>query len=140
VRVLPDYQWESVARDIRVALLDAFSFERRELGQSVFLSEVITVMHRVRGVAYVDVDVLESLSETEITDAKLLNDKLDTLEKAAKPEDSIRAQLACVNPHYDPKALPLTPNSRRILPAQLAYLTPAVPATLTLNPLDEVQP
>jgi hypothetical protein len=124
VRVLPDYQWESVAHDIRAALLDAFSFERRELGQSVFLSEVISVIQQVTGVAYVDVDVLESLSETEIVDTVNLKAKLDQLQRA----DYIHAELARVAA------------DKRILPAQLAYLTPAVPATLTLNPLDEVQP
>jgi hypothetical protein len=129
VRVLPDYQWESVARDIRTALLDAFSFERRELGQSVFLSEVISLIQRVIGVAYVDVDVLDSLSETEIADAELLKTKF------VKPEDSIRTELARVNPQYNPEVSPL-----RILPAQLAYLMPDVPDTLILNPLDEVKP
>ena len=103
--------------------------ERRALGQSVFLSEVISVMQQVRGVAYVDVDVLQSLSETEITDATLLEGKLKKLE-AATPEPYIRAELARVNPRYDPKASTPIP---RILPAQLAYLTPDVPATLILN-------
>jgi predicted phage baseplate assembly protein len=130
VRVLPDYQWESVARDIRTALLDTFSFERRELGQSIFLSEIINVMQQVMGVAYVDVDVLQSLSETEITDATLLKEKLKKLETPAKPEDYIRAGLARVNAHYDPQAsLPTS----RLLPAQLAYLLPDVPDTLILN-------
>jgi hypothetical protein len=130
VRVLPDYQWESVARDIRTTLLDAFSFERRELGQSVFLSEIISVMQQVTGVAYVDVDVLHSLSEAEITDAKLLKEKLAKLETPAQPEGYIRVGLARVNAYYDPKAsLPTS----RILPAQLAYLMPNVPDTLILN-------
>ena len=44
---------------IRSALLDAFSFERRELGQGVQRSEVVSVIHQVPGVARVmpDFDV-----------------------------------------------------------------------------------
>ncbi len=34
VSVHPDYQWEKVEPQVRAALLDAFSFERRDLGQS----------------------------------------------------------------------------------------------------------
>jgi hypothetical protein len=44
VRVLPDYQWESVEPLVRGALLDAFSFDRRELGQSAFLSEAVSLI------------------------------------------------------------------------------------------------
>ena len=39
-------------------LLETFSFERRELGQQVLLSEVIAVMQSIPGVVYVDVDAL----------------------------------------------------------------------------------
>ena len=46
VRVEPDYRWESVEPKIRAALLDDLSFERRELGQDVLLSEVIGAMQR----------------------------------------------------------------------------------------------
>jgi hypothetical protein len=136
VRVRADYQWDSTPEIIGVrqligdALLDAFRFEQRALGQSVFLSEVISVIQQVRGVAYVDVDVLQSLSETEITDATLLKDKLKKLEAATEPEPYIPAELARVNPRYDPKT---STSTLRIFPAQLAYLTPDVPATLILN-------
>src|SRR5206468_6690639 len=50
VRVLPDYQWESVEANVRATLLDVFGFEWRELGQTVFLSEVISAIQRVAGV------------------------------------------------------------------------------------------
>jgi predicted phage baseplate assembly protein len=46
IRVLPDYQWESVEPQVRAALLDAFSFERRDLGQDVLLSEVIRAIRQ----------------------------------------------------------------------------------------------
>jgi len=63
IRILPDYQWESVVTKVRAMLLDTFSFERRELGQDVLLSEVISVMQTVPGVAYVDVDTLRGIPE-----------------------------------------------------------------------------
>lgn len=132
VRVLPDYLWEVVAAKIRAALLDAFSFERRELGQSVFLSEVISVAQRVEGVAFVDVDVFDSISETELSTEKLLKAKLKQLQDAKKPNPYVRAQLAHVNPNGKPPKPP-------ILPAQMAYLTPDVPDTLILNSIEEVK-
>ena len=49
VRIHPDYLWEKVEPRIRAALLDAFSFERRELGQDALLSEAISAMQRVTG-------------------------------------------------------------------------------------------
>ena len=63
VAILPDYHWESVEPILREMLLDAFSFECRELGQSVMLSEVIKVMQSVRGVAYVDVNAFGGVPE-----------------------------------------------------------------------------
>ena len=63
VRLMPDYQWEPVVVRVREALLDAFGFEARELGQDVLLSEVISVMQSVRGVAYVDVDSFGGIPE-----------------------------------------------------------------------------
>lgn len=48
----------AVLADVRAALLDTFSFDRRAFGQPVALSEVIAAMQAVPGVAWVDVDVL----------------------------------------------------------------------------------
>ncbi len=68
VAILPDYQWGSVEPGLREKLLDAFSFERREIGQSVMLSEVIKVMQSVRGVAYVDVNAFGGVPEKRALD------------------------------------------------------------------------
>lgn len=65
VRLDPDYVWSSVEPKIRESLLNMFDFEHRESGQDVVLSEVISAIQRVPGVVFVDVDFLDSISETE---------------------------------------------------------------------------
>jgi predicted phage baseplate assembly protein len=92
VRLLPDYQWESVEPQIRAALLETFSFDRRELGQDVLLSEVISVIQRVVGVAYVDVDIMDSVSET-ITPEELAK-LAETLQSEDQPKERIVVNMA----------------------------------------------
>jgi hypothetical protein len=141
VRILPDYVWENVATQLRAGLLEYFSFDRRDLGQDVTLSEVISVMHRVRGVAYVDVDLLATIPEKkadggvrrlltpdEITQA--INDLLQAREqeqqlpdvKKTQPPTRLRVDLAGVE-------------DGTVRPAQLALLSPKVPDALILNRL-----
>jgi hypothetical protein len=130
VRILPDYQWESVVTQLRSALLDAFSFERRELGQDVLLSEVLSVMQAVRGVVYVDIDQLGGIPEKiEKAGERLLLTPADIVNqvsqfsngKKKRPEPRIKVNLAGRNI-----------GEKMIHPAQLAFLTPEVPATLNL--------
>ena len=140
VRLLPDYVWEKVAPRIRTKLLDTLSFENRELGQDVFLSEVISAMQKIEGVAYVDVDLLGKLVEknddgTVRTPNELLASIKDQIEpdpkKPNKPTQPPPAQRVRVN-------LPELPTTSggQIRPAQLAYLTADVPDTLILNLID----
>ena len=138
VGLLPDYQWESVEPKVRAALLDVFSFERRDLGQDVPLSEVISTIQAVEGVCYVDVDLLESLSESEAEDAEKLAKKLEMVAAAGtatatcedqsnRPRERIVVQMARVEP--DPE----DPTRRVLRRAQLAYLNPHVSDTLSLT-------
>ena len=53
VRVHEDYRWEDVEPAIRQSLLDALGFERRQLGQDVLASEVISLTQEVPGVVWV---------------------------------------------------------------------------------------
>jgi hypothetical protein len=133
VRIAPEYLWEKVEPAIRAAMLDFFSFERRELGQSVYLSEVIAVIQRVKGVVYVDIDVLNSISETDLSDAEKLKAKLDELRMAsAYPNPAcVRAELA--------REVRDDENAVTIRPAQLVFFTPDVPDTLILNRIEEVK-
>ena len=67
IKIDPDYQWEVVEQAARQSLLDAFSFERRELGQSALLCEVIAALQNVPGVVYVDVDSFGGVPEKIIS-------------------------------------------------------------------------
>jgi hypothetical protein len=56
IKVDPDLLPDKVKSDVEQKLRTAFSFEAREFGQPVHLSEVISVMQNVAGVISVDVD------------------------------------------------------------------------------------
>ncbi|HYH85699.1 MAG TPA: putative baseplate assembly protein [Pyrinomonadaceae bacterium] len=120
VRLDPDYLWESVEPKIRTALLDRFSFDRRELGQDAYLSEVIGAIQSVPGVVYVDVDTFDALDE-DISSASL-----ELIGARTKPRQRIPVRLA--QPDYYAEG----PN---IKPAQLALLSASVPETLILKEL-----
>ena len=124
IRLLADYEWESVASNIRQAMLDTFSFARRRLGEDIVLSQVISTIQAVAGVAYVDLDVLDAVDE---------NANLSDLENLANTlalHDRLPVHLARLEPNVS--TLP-----RPILPAQLAYLSPDIPDTLILTELTQ---
>ena len=54
----PDYEPDKVLAAVRDALRSNFSFDARQFGQPVALSEVISVMQAVEGVIAVDVNTL----------------------------------------------------------------------------------
>ncbi len=114
VNVLPEYLWEKVKEQIRVLLLDRLGFENRELGQSVTLSEVLSLMQSVPGVNYVDFDILDSVSEETLADPNF-GAKLNL-----KPR--VNASLARMNATRDD-----------ILPAQLVFLSGDAVDTLILE-------
>jgi predicted phage baseplate assembly protein len=134
VRVQPDSLWEAVEARIRAALLDTFSFERRDLGQPVFQSEVLSAIQGVAGVEYVDLEILDAVDQERVIRAldnpQQGGDQSDTLVSSLKLGNGdvpVRlAQVADQSVHGQPKP---------ILPAQLAFLTPDVPDTLILKEL-----
>ncbi|MGH9809140.1 MAG: putative baseplate assembly protein, partial [Terriglobia bacterium] len=120
VKVLPDYTWETVAANLRATLLALYSFENRELGQSAFLSEAVSALQAVAGVQYVNMQVFDSVDES-VTAAQLAS-----LAATLTLRSLVDAELARV----DPTA---TDPAQRILPAELAILTPDIPDTLILT-------
>ncbi len=114
VHVNPDYPWETVAPKLRAALVGAFRFDRRQLGRNAFLSEVLDVLQRVEGVEYVDANKFGALSEDQLT-ASGIGIAIGKLVRA----EVVPASLARVG-------------DEGILPAEIAYFTPDVPATIAL--------
>lgn len=120
VKVMADYAWEFVAPNIRAALLDAYSFDRRDLGQSAFLSQATAVVQGVAGVEYVDMRTFDSVPEG------VTAEQLAGLGGSLTLNEFVEAELA----HIDPTA---TDPSQRILAAEIAYLTPDIADTLILT-------
>lgn len=136
VRIHADYLWEKVEPKIRAALLDAFSFERRELGQDGLLSEVISVMQAVHGVTYVDVDVFrgipEKVADVQNPGQRRLLTPEEMADKVSQPLQDKAGNI--LKEPLSRIAVNLADREAGgIRPAQLAYLTPLVPATLILN-------
>ena len=131
VKILPEYEWETVEPRIRQTLLDTFSFEQRELGQDITLSEVLSTMQKIPGVDFVDLDILDTVSETEAENPEELTKKFtalgegkvyDSTDEKTQPRSRITVNLAGVK-------------QGKIKPAQIAILSPEQPLTLILNPL-----
>ena len=123
VRVHPDYLWEKVEPQVRASLLDKFSFARRELGQDVLLSEIISAMQSVEGVVYVDVDMFgavdEDIASTDLT-------KLVASYEGNVRKGRLIARMAEVDENE-------TDPDKRIRPAEIIIMTPAVADTLILK-------
>jgi len=123
VRILPDYLFEKVEPKLRAALLDRFSFERRELGQDALLSDAMGTIQSVEGVAYVDVDKFDWIDEQKVMD-HLAGDA--SLGDVIGRRERIPVSLALVDTdEIDP--------SKRIKPAEIAYMSPEIPDTIILS-------
>ena len=131
VGLAPDYVWELVEPQLRVALLDAFGFERCALAQNVYLSEIVACMQAVRGVAWVDVDAFGSLDETT-----LLAGFGDSASNGKDDGVALQARMMSTAAASVPQRVPVLParyDGDTLRPAQLAYLPPNVPDTLLLQ-------
>ena len=64
VLIDPAYTWENLESAIRDALIDAFSFAKRDFGQSASGAEVMAVIHGIKGITAVDLDELYRLDES----------------------------------------------------------------------------
>ena len=122
VKVSPDYRWEEVEPRIRATLLDRFGFENRELAQDVRASKVIATIQGVRGVQYVDLDLLRGIDEAELVAQLELLDRNSSTILPNVVVDATRVEVKTAR--FE---------SGKIQRAQLAYIQPAVPDTLILN-------
>ncbi|SHJ55693.1 putative baseplate assembly protein [Bradyrhizobium lablabi] len=117
-----DRQWAEVEADIRSALLGAFGYDRRDLGQDIALSEVIGAIQLVAGVAYVDVTTFDSISTSDTKFDDSLKAKLAAISSDAGPAPLIKVKGASIDP------VELTVRS-----AQIAFLSADLPDTLILT-------
>ena len=141
LKLLPDFEWESVVVAVRARLLDAFGFDRRALGQPALLCEVIAAMQGVRGVAYVDVDAFGAIAQTVDDVTRDANGNVHRTRRFLTQDDIAAAVSAIVGPAAT-GADRLPPNvdawpggsDRGLLrPAELVMLMPGVSDTLVLN-------
>jgi predicted phage baseplate assembly protein len=71
IKVDPDHETEKVFAATNDTLRDTFSFEKRQFGQPVNLSEVIALVQVVDGVVAVDIDNLYRTGETVKLNSRL---------------------------------------------------------------------
>ncbi|HKP10785.1 MAG TPA: putative baseplate assembly protein, partial [Blastocatellia bacterium] len=143
VHILPDYLEEKVGPKIRQTLLDLFGFDNRELGQPAFLSEAIAAIQRVEGVAYVVVDLFDSVSDDKLRAVLIPEDSQPQTGGSANPSANNpsggTASGSGVTTGLNLKlnravrAESATSADGKVKPAQLAVLLPDVPETLILN-------
>lgn len=135
VAVLRDREWDTVEASIRRRLLDTFSFDRRQLGQSAYLSEVIGAIQSVDGVEWVDVDLLGGISEIALRNKDALALAVASLQSQILPgpvQSAVRVRAAMAAADGQ-NMRPGSTDATRFLPAQLAFLLRDVPGTLVLN-------
>ncbi len=154
VHLLPDYPLELVEPQIRTAMLNAFGFEQRELGQPVFQSEVISVIQGVAGVDYVRLEIMGAVSQDRLlqtlkqvalhsSDPDLDAQKEEPGETDEEERAEELLELLGLSSAQDVSVqlarFTLVPQPH-IAPAQLAFLSPNIPDTLILGEiLDERQ-
>ncbi|WP_292995485.1 putative baseplate assembly protein [Nitrosomonas sp.] len=127
IRLVSGYLWEPVKDNITAAVFDAFSFQRRKLGQPALLCELIALMQNIPGVDYVDVDSFNGIPEI-VTDLGDGSRGFPTLSE-------INAALGnTVPPPYYILVNDAGIDKNGVMhPAQLAIFTPSVPDTIVLK-------
>jgi hypothetical protein len=134
IQVLPGYQFDDVEPNVRAALLDTFGFDQRNLGQTAFLSEAISAMQGVQGVAFVNVTIFDSVAQDATVTA------LASLSSSLVRREHVSAKPARVDTSAGLPANPTTQDYFQIKPAEIAYLTPDIPDTLILTEITATNP
>jgi predicted phage baseplate assembly protein len=101
VRVDPDYLWALVAPKVRAALLDVFSYDRRDFGQAVYPAEVVAAIQGVLGVVNVDLDALGGIEAAGLAQGVRIDDVATIVPRLARPGPEgglLAAQIAYLPP------------------------------------------
>jgi hypothetical protein len=129
VRIDPDYLWGPVVDQVRSALLDAFGFDNRGLGQDAYLGELVRVVQSVAGVDYVDVTTFGAIPPPDFDpNAPLTPDELSGF-----VADVVNAQSQAGGPAPRVPVGLATFAGGVVRPAQLAVFAPDVPETINLR-------
>ncbi|MGO9205959.1 MAG: putative baseplate assembly protein [Candidatus Limnocylindrales bacterium] len=132
IRVTDGYLWEDVSDAVRQALLAAFGFDARELGQTLWLSEVYAVIQGVNGVEYVGIKTLGRIPQYGSDEKIITFDEISTLIEGKSPTD--KSQGIANNPPAEEISAELARAANgRVLPAQIALMTADVPDTIILR-------
>jgi predicted phage baseplate assembly protein len=121
IGIHPDHRFDQVEPAVRAALLDAFGFARRRLGQDVVHSQVQRTIQAVPGVTFVDLDVLGVVGEAEP----------DEILGLPAPGQAPPARI----PVYPPTGVTSGLSGAFARAAQLAIVSPNVPETVLLKEL-----
>ncbi len=121
VRLAPDYLWEPVATAIRATLLDVFGFQRRALGQPALLSEVISVIQNIDGVAYVDVDAFGGIPEQTADDSVV-----PAIRRLLTLDELALTMKAIINPAYPSLLLRVSDLKEAAVPLVEALVSPYI--------------
>ena len=97
IKISKDMLSDKVLLSVNNSILDTFSFEKRQFGQPVTLSEVFTLIQNIQGVIFVDVDQLYFGNNLQQN----------------KPEK----YLPCSSAYYDDK-------EKKIIPAEILIVNP----------------
>jgi predicted phage baseplate assembly protein len=97
VKVDADFLPEKVLATVEQRLREQFSFDARNLGQPVSLSEVVAVMQNVRGVVAVEVNAFFA-SDPNITTASALKQRLEARMPRAGGDQFFAAELLTLDP------------------------------------------
>jgi hypothetical protein len=134
IEVQPGYQFEVVAPSVQAALLNTFSFQKRALGQTAFLSEAVSAMQAVAGVNFVNVTVFDSVAEN--TDSAALA----ALSKTLRLRRAVAAKQAYLDPLLSRPANPTAQDAFQIRPTEMVYLTQQISDTLLLTEITPTNP
>jgi hypothetical protein len=115
IKINTDFLQEKIFATVRNEILNNFSFEKRQFGQPVSLSEIVTVIQNKDGVIAVDVDELFIDETNEDTPAELLAQS--EVEQQATEQNKFKKYLPSSLPFYDNKL-------RKIRPAELLVVNP----------------
>jgi hypothetical protein len=115
VKIRSDLLTDKVLMLVKNTILDSFSFEKRQFGQPVTLSEVVTLIQNIQGVEFVDVDELYIDKYTQDFTAKSFGASILDLFKT--PQNEPEKYLPCSSARYDDKR-------RKIIRAELLIVNP----------------